>query len=336
MASTLIENINGDYYRNLAVLTGCPEKIKVLVEDELDVPFWQDILSFVKKGKMFDVTPYAYGSESGRLPNLIKGKQHILAEANKFNAYYIGCVDSDYDYLLGTKSADGRIIENCPYILQTYAYSIENLLCHPDTLNMLCCKAVKQQIEFDIAGYIHDVSSIIYPLLIWSLFLRYKGYTDFTVSKWSDIFLCDKDIYSSEGADEEILERLRVSVGNTIASLEAGHSQELEEKQIFESQLITKEISLPFRDCDSYLYVRGHDLCKFITNTVLKPICQKKRKEHIQQIRGAVVAEKDKDNRIEHYRKELVNVEVLLNINYEYKQHCALFSLISRDIEAII
>lgn len=42
MANTLIENINGDYYRNLAVLTGCPEKIKVLVEDELDVPFWQD------------------------------------------------------------------------------------------------------------------------------------------------------------------------------------------------------------------------------------------------------------------------------------------------------
>lgn len=335
MASTLKENINGNYYRNLAVLTGCPERVKVLVEDNLDVPFWLNILSYVKRDKKFDIKPYTYGNDSERLPNLNRGKRHILAEASKFNAYYIGCVDSDYDYLLRTKTTDGQTIENCPYILQTYAYSIENLLCHPDTLNELCCQAVKKQIEFDIPEYIRKVSTIVYPLLIWSLFLKYKDYTDFTASQWDDIFPCDKNIYSSESAEEEILARLQTKVANTIASLETNHSQELDEKMRFESQLIADEISLPFTDCDSYLYVRGHDIHKFITDTVLKPVCQKERKEYYQLIKDAASTKEDIKNRSEQYKNEVADIEMLLNRNYEYKHHCNLFLRISRDVEAI-
>lgn len=48
MAHTLLENVNGEYYRNQSILTGKPNRIKVIVEDEADVAFWFDILNFVK------------------------------------------------------------------------------------------------------------------------------------------------------------------------------------------------------------------------------------------------------------------------------------------------
>lgn len=334
MASTLVENVNGDYYKNLAILTGQPERVKVLVEGNADVKFWQDILSAVAGNKIFDVKPYDYNSDI----TTPKGKRHILVKAKegRFNAYYIGCVDSDYDYLLRKSSVDGQIMENCLYMLQTYSYSIENLLCYHETLSPLCCKATGEQTDFDITGYIRKTSSIIYPLLIWALFLESKGDKSFSASKWDDIFPCDRRIYSSENADNEILNCLKKKVHVATFLLEADHFQELDEKQDFESQLIKEMACLPLVKENSYLYVRGHDFYKFIKNTVLEAIHQKMKLQHIQRIKNTQGGQMgDGGSCINEYCKSIVDIETLLSTNYEYKRFGGLYLLIKHDIESI-
>ena len=69
---------------------------------------------------------------------LAKGKARIVKMADTFNDYHIGCVDSDYDWLLSDYTEDGKVIKDNKYLLQTYAYSIENLMCLSSTLKDLC------------------------------------------------------------------------------------------------------------------------------------------------------------------------------------------------------
>lgn len=155
MADSLLGNINGRYYQQLGVLTGNQNVIKVLVEDELDVPFWNDVLTHTVQNKKFKISPYTYNEEGG-INSLTKGKQHILdkAKAGDFNPFFIGCVDSDYDYLLKDYKDEGKTIAQCPYLLQTYTYSIENLMCQAETLHSLCCKTCKESVEFDFENFV--------------------------------------------------------------------------------------------------------------------------------------------------------------------------------------
>ena len=75
MADSLIENLNGVYYRNLSRLSGRGNMVTVIVEDELDIAFWYDILTNVLPLHKFRITPYTYDTDG---IDLTKGKAHIL------------------------------------------------------------------------------------------------------------------------------------------------------------------------------------------------------------------------------------------------------------------
>ena len=53
----------------------------------------------------------------------------------------IACVDSDYDYLLQGRTNTSRYIIENPYVMQTYAYAIENYHCYAEGLHEICVMA---------------------------------------------------------------------------------------------------------------------------------------------------------------------------------------------------
>ena len=340
MAATLVENINGKYYQNRSVLGNRPNEVKVMVEDEEDVPFWEDVLSFVRPDKKFLVTPYSYASPKIALK---KGKQQILskARANAFNAYFIGCVDSDYDYLLQDYPDDGKLMASNRYLLQTYAYSIENLLCHAGTLASLCSKSVKGMPDFDFQSYMAKVSCIIRPLLLCGLYCVVKGYIDegdFTATDWQGVFPCDEDVCKDDQAEERILGRLQKNVSDIISRLEANHLEMAGEIGSFEYEIFSKkqlsELSWLYDNC--CFAVRGHDLHKFVLNTTLKGIAKQLKAKHLADINGAAATEEEKANNRNHYQNMIIDIEDLLRTNYEYKhKDCPLFKMIKRDIERV-
>lgn len=333
MADTLLGNINSNYYRSRNVLTGEDNTVKVLVEDELDVPFWKDILGNLVPNKRFSISPYTYNVD-GNVENLTKGKAEIIKKAGNgdFSTCYIGCVDSDYDYLLKEYSEDGKIIAECPYLLQTYVYSIENYMCQAETLSFLCSKACKVDVDFDFKSFVTEVSKILYPLLIWGLYLHKEDKTDFTAKQWGDIFPNDICIFKDGISDIDILTSLECNVRRKIAELEGlypyfNHNE-------FKEYIVRVCPDMDDENC--YLFVRGHDIYDFMLNTTIKPVFYKARREHINNIKNSLYASgKEKGDAISHYNNNLVDIGKLLEINYDYKKYSCYYQRIRNDVEML-
>lgn len=333
MADSLLGNINGKYYQQLGVLTGNQNVIKVLVEDELDIPFWNDVLTHTVQNKRFKIAPYTY-NEEGKINSLTKGKQHILnkAKAGDFNLYFIGCVDSDYDYLLKNFKHEGKTIAQCPFLLQTYTYSIENLMCQAETLHSLCCKTCKESVDFDFEGFVKKVSHIIYPLLIWALYLEATGKEGFTASQWEEIFPCDQGICPT-CTETDILQKLQQKVALKTAQLQARYAGKEHEMEQLTRQIMTA-LPQPFTlsPDNGYLFVRGHDIQHFLLKTVLEPVHKIAKNKHLQEIKQSNASPQDKTNRIEHYLHLVTDMEEMLNLNYDYKHYSPIFQWIKQDI----
>lgn len=331
MADSLKANANDKYYGNLSILIGKPTQIKVIVEDEQDISFWSDILCLVASNKTFDISPYQY-NDSG-YSDLAKGKLHILklAKDSQLGKNFWGCVDSDYDYLLSDTSLNGQLIKTNPYLLQTYAYSIENLLCCPETLTGLCVKANKTNPHFDFIELMRSISNIVYPLLIWSLYLQSQNIQEFTPGQWKNVFSCDKNL--STHSLEEIMLLLKEKVQQTIVDIVLHHKQEIDLKSAFEKHLL-EHYEINADNC--YLYVRGHDLHKYIFNVFLKAIQNQSKSGHIAAIKASGADPEVIKNNINHYQSTIIDIEVLFNTNYEYKNYCSvLFSKMKKDILTI-
>ena len=76
MATSLLSNASSTYQLQTNILTNRPGTIKVIVEDELDVYFWHNLLTRCCPDKRFDISPYHAGAD--------KGKAQILAMSANF------------------------------------------------------------------------------------------------------------------------------------------------------------------------------------------------------------------------------------------------------------
>ena len=176
--ASLLENFNSNYVAAANRLTNKPKTVKVLVEDEYDIPFWSDLLNNNGQILFFDFTPF-YAANG--VENVAKGKKNLLRHATNLGPNLIICVDSAYGYLLPALTDEAKIINPSKYILQTYVYSIENYNCHAATLNRLCTNAAKQVVYYNFEEFIKKYSQVIYPLFVWSLLLETKEYGAITI-----------------------------------------------------------------------------------------------------------------------------------------------------------
>ena len=320
---TLDSSLNNEYSELMGILTGESNRVDVLVEDELDVPFWYDVLHTEYPDKEFYVTPYQYKTDSSL--DLSKGKKHILDEADngKMGNHYIGCVDSDYDYLLKSKSRQWKSMQS-PWIIQTYNYAIENLMCHPATLCEVCSKAVTEIPHDDFIKFMADLSMILYPMLKWSMYMEDIRCGDFTVTSWGSLFDC-----SLTGTLQYVLDETKKKVEATILALKTKHPDADTELARCEFEYLTKN-GVKATDC--YQYVRGHDLFHFVLKTVLEPIAKNLKNDHVQQLR---TSNTNPSNAVNHYLKLTTSVESVLTRNYEYKKYSPCYAQIQKDLHAI-
>ena len=72
-------------------------------------------------------------------------------------------IDSDYRYLTEEPNIDAR-----HHILQTYTYSFENHFCYYKN----CQRVTAIDSSFDWKAFLTQYSNIVYPLLVWQLYLQ--------------------------------------------------------------------------------------------------------------------------------------------------------------------
>ncbi len=325
MASSLRENYNSEYVRQSNLLTGKPQVVEVWVEDEYDVPFWNDLLSRFD-GIEFRFTPY-------RSRKLNKGKGDILKYSAQLGPHLIACVDSDYDYLLPGSSEAGRELRDNPYILHTITYAIENWNCHPATLERICVNATLSDPDFDFVAFYRAYSEAVYPLLLWSLMFRrekmsgmlpftdFKAAVDITVSLTKDNW-------------QQAVARVRRNVAARDKAF-AGEYPSLRAKMpSLASAIAAKGVE---RD-NCLLFINGHVLEDIITQRLLAPLCRRAVRRHIERIFSSRGSMDEKAHRKAHYdnitRRSL---SVLLASNFEYKACSSLYDQVLRpQVEAAV
>lgn len=313
--SSLKGNFNSEYAAAANRLTNRAKTVIALVEDEYDIPFWNDLLNTNNSGIFFEITPYS----SSILHNTAKGKKYLLKLTDNLGPNLIICVDSDYDYLLPTLTNEARIIHTSKYVLQTYVYSIENYNCHASTLNQLCTNAVKQTVKIDFEALLADYSKIIYPLLVWSLLLESKEFGAITSLPRKDavkFMIVNASIIKI--GQETLLKKIDESIFKKTTELEKRFPHYLDEFEVLKKSLERKGL-LPE---NAYLFMRGHDLQHFLIANILEPIRLDYYKRHLHEIDQITT---DKVNQKKRFKNIQRPISSFIEVNFEYKYFCSVF-----------
>ena len=324
--ATLISAYNPIYSENASILTGNPNRVIVEIEDSIDMGFWKDILKEQCPSKDFHFNPYHTVLNDNDMGNRVKGKTRIMEMASQMNDWHIGCIDSDYDWILSDYCDKGKTINDNKYLLQTYAYSFENLLCLSSALNDFCLETTEECTDVDFNDYVQKVSATIYPLLIWSLYLYSKGNHDFTPTAWHDILISTlKDTEVSLTLIEEKV-KAKFDELNTIHASEISERDNLKES-LSKTKGITEE--------NAYLFVRGHELFDHLVNSILKPIIESLRIQHYDRIKESDIDKEARTIALKDYSNKQKSVKDLLYKNYRYKGQTFIYDMICEDVEKI-
>ena len=323
--ATLISAYTPDESKKASVLTGKPNRVTVEVEDNLDREFWRDLLNDLCPEKELHFNCYQT-IVKGKDVVLTKGKARIVKMADTFNDYHIGCVDSDYDWLLSDYTEDGKVITGNKYLLQTYAYSIENLMCLSSTLGDFCCNTTEETTDFDFADYISRLSQTVYPLLIWSLYLYSQGNETFTPTAWRDVLV--NTIRDAEASLAMVAEKTKEKV----ETLDKNFASEIEDKGKLEAKLADeKSVSSD----NAYLFVRGHELFDHLLNSVLGPMMTSLRQQHFKKLQDSDSDSEKRKSCLRAYQAKDGSIKHLLSYNYRYKGQTDLYDKIAHDVSMI-
>jgi len=322
--ATLESGFNPTYSENASILTGNPNRVTVEVEDTIDRDFWGDLLGELCPEKEFHFDPYhTILNEDGTSERTGKGKSQIINASADFNAWHIGCVDSDYDWILSDYTDAGKTISGNKYLLQTYAYSIENLMCLSCTLEDLCSENTEEDIEFDFVDYLTRLSKAIYPLLVWSTYLCSKNDQSFTPTAWREVLV------NTEKDPEASLAQIEAKAKAKIDEFDKKYAGETTDKEDFEfSQICLKDVT----EEDAYLYVRGHELFDQILNSVLIPLIIDLRNQHREAIKASDMGDEAYKNALREYQRKVKPVKPLLSKNYRYKHNTLIYDKIWADV----
>lgn len=321
--ATLTSAYSPDYSKKASVLTGNPNRVTVIVEGDDDVAFWKDILTEQCKEKDFHVNPYQRMAERFT-PEGANGKSYIMKQSQLFNENHIGCVDSDLDWILQEYTDYGRIISYNKYLLQTYVYSVENIFCYPASLRLLCMTATDEIVEYDFDKYVKKLSILIYPLLVWALYIRSSGKQGITRVEWRSLLI---DI---DTTFDDALSVIEDKVKYKLTEIQSANIGMVEGMALFENKLkeekrLTKE--------SSYLFIVGHELQDHLYNSIMKPLYDKYKNLHIDKLKNELYGKPQLGVELNIYAKKK-SIGKITPINEGYK-NSHFYRMICSDIVSV-
>ena len=337
--STLIDNINSNYFASYAQLQpkSQPKSVFVYVESDPDIAFWRKILDPYEDDSIkFEV----------QLPSdssLTKNKKTALSRSSDLSMlkglgkHLLICVDSDYDYLLKglykcpKKEATAKKINDSIYIFQTYTYSMENLKCFSKGLHSICVDATNNDKKIiDFNNYLKSYSGIVYDLFLWNLLFYIEGRESMlSIKSFSKIIkigeIKDNDetyglTYVKGKVDAKMAELTKKHPGASVKLDQLGKDLEV--------YGLTNE--------NTYLFIQGHALFDNIITNLIKFTCKKLKDEKNNEIIRLSKHREEQRNQIRAYEKIIGNLDERISNLLEYSMNfhsCFLFKKIESDIK---
>lgn len=311
-AYTIEEEI--EFYQGIRINEKLDTIIKVEGQD--DEPFWKSIFY-----ECFPELKIEIYKESVYFPSVgASGKGTLLHFASYSSKELILCLDSDYDFLL-----DNEVINSNPFVLQTYADSIENYWCNPKHLQQICCKAgAVDVVDFDFESFFEKFSEIVYELFLVSVHEESKKQDNTFDRKALGVFMSLEGTKDVSDNGEEILNVLAQKVEGELTNHQL--SEELK------SRILSKlEILGINRDNISWL-IRGkniYSITQLLVKSVVNNTVAKQKQKIANQYAGNEIQQQ-----IENYHSTRQRWEELLLTEYKVKDS-PFFNKIQNDINAI-
>ena len=325
MGKRLTENLSSLYIgaANSLKPKRARKKIVAYVESYDDISFWRSLLAeYENENRYFEVMLPSSNS-------LAKGKKTVLMNqlGKQLGENMIACVDSDYDYLLQGRTQTSQYINNSPYVLQTYAYAIENYHCYAEGLHEVCVTAtLNDHSLIDFPAFMKVYSQIAYPLFIWSVwFYRCHNLSEFSLLDFCAYVKLD---HVSTRHPENSLEIMAKKVNRKLRELEKKHASALDEIEAMKTEFKT----LGVYPENTYMFIQGHHIMDNVVMRLLIPVCTVLRREREQQIHNLALHDLQLHNELVSYERSQVGVELVIHKNTNYK-NSPLYHMIQRDVE---
>ncbi len=328
MGKRLAENLSSLYLgaANSLKPKHARKRIVAYVESYDDISFWRTLLSeYETEKRYFEVMLPSRTS-------LAKGKKSVLMNqlGKQLGENMIACVDSDYDYLLQGCTQTSRYMINSPYVLQTYAYAIENYHCYAESLHEVCVMAtLNDHLLIDFPSFMKLYSQIAYPLFIWSVwFYRKHNLSEFSLMDFcSYVRLEQVNIHYPE----RCLENMTKKVNRKLHDLERRHPQARQEIEDMKIEFT----HLGVHPENTYMFIQGHHIMNNVVMRLLIPVCTSLRREREQQIHDLACHNTQLQNELTAYQRSQTNVELIIHKNTNY-QNSPLYQMIRNDIEKFL
>ncbi|MBP5570961.1 MAG: DUF4435 domain-containing protein [Prevotella sp.] len=343
MAKRLAGNISSQYLEaaNRLRSKNARKKIVAYVESYDDILFWRTVLSaYENEKRYFEVMlPSHKTLERGKksvLMNLVfKGKKEERGETREerdmLGPSMIACVDADYDYLIkGATETSRKVCEN-PFVLHTYAYSIENLQCYAPSLhNVVVMVTLNDHRIFDFEEWLSLYSEAIFPLFVWSVWhYRRPIYGNFTITDFNrTIELGGFTLANPMGSIQNIRNKVFKKVGWLQRQYPDAKESYLALKRELQEELgVTPQTT--------YLYIQGHHLFDKVVVPVMQKVCTKLVRDREQEIRHQSRHSTQMRNELSCYSHSTQDIAQMLKKNMGYIQ-CDAFRRILRDTERLL
>lgn len=322
-SSRLTDNISSDFFAASTKMhrTG---KVMVYVEGYEDIAFWRSVLDDWETPKRhFEISTPVRG-------DMAKGKKVVLNFAPQAGENLILCIDSDFDYLLGNHNEQSRIVNGNKFVVQTYAYSIENLLCYPPSLASIAVRATKNDSRiFDFEYFIREYSKAIYPLFLWYIYAAVSNnqgilpLTEFrNTVRISHLELADDGDRTIAWVDRQVQKRIRV--------LTSKHKDRISHIEILEKEIRKKGVTPQ----TTHIYMQGHTLMDNVIKVALATVCDALRKMWIDRIMESDRQGLTLKNELSYYNNSLRDIDTLLLDNTNYRESKE-FEKITADFASI-
>lgn len=326
MKQRLRDNITSDYIAaaNRLKSKKARRRIVAYVESYDDVLFWRVLL-----GQYEDETRFFEVMLPSR-ENLERGKRSVLMSLvrdGRLGRDMIACVDADYDYLLQGVTETSALVSGSPFVLHTYAYSIENMQCYAPSLHNTCVMVtLNDHAIFDFNDFMRQFSECIYPLFVWSIWhYRRNLYGRFTISEFCRfIEIGNVDI----DHPELTLYMLRGKVQRKTAWLR-GHNPDAKESWV----ALKEELrSLGVRPDNVYMYIQGHHLFDKVVLPLVGRVCDRLVRERESEIKRQSVHSTQMRNELSCYSHSIQDIAQMLKKNTGYTMS-EQFAAMRRDAE---
>lgn len=322
--SKLIHNISSDYFETSSAMHRS-SKIMVYVEGYEDVAFWRNIFEeFETPNRRFEITTPVRA-------DLAKGKKVVLNFAPQAGRNLILCVDSDFDYLLGDYNDQSRLVNSSPYLVQTYGYAIENLLCYAPSLHSVAVKITKNDTDiFDCQEFLARYSEIIYPVFLWYyMAAKFNRPSIFTLTDFKNTVRLN--YLDMEDNGESTLAWVKRQVDKRLAVMRSRFDKWADEIGNVDAQL--KERGVVPKD--TYLYMQGHALMDNVVKVMLDTVCDALRKNAINRIMNSSREGLPLKNELSYYTNTLRDIESAILDNTNYRK-CPLFLKLHQSLNKIL